>query len=519
MQVAISEDFISDLIKMQPKLVAKCQRLLSELTLAKPTDLSLNFSNGWRLHKLKSSPFVSISLDMNFRILAKVDGEKIDLHRLVKHDLADSPQVNRNDSQPTPIDVSSMKLAPNELFQALIEMGIPTAKAQPFSQVVDDDTLLQAFDEAESNISELALAIYETKGMTDARSRFTFIDSDLEFQNILMGKTEDWQIYLHPSQQVVVEFPANYLLAVFGSAGTGKTVCAWHRTKELASLGVRIGFVCPNQSTLEVSRSVLVKLLENVETDVFFLVPSNVSEVMELASNVDHIVIDEGQELSPKWYEDIFTYCQSNNKGITLFADLNQLGGGIPKGDKFLFEDRFGRWTELLKKFPKLRRINLSINYRNSQEIFHFYKELFSENLPYPLPSEIPVFQNREVIVKDCAIAKDLPNVVFSVVHNLLKQYPPEDIGVIVTLKGRSKEIVELLQNQASKFSVSVTQKLAKSAGVLITLPRVIRGHEKKVIIAIVNSHEENNKSKLGYIIEKYIAFSRARELLIIINS
>jgi nucleoside-triphosphatase THEP1 len=54
--------------------------------------------------------------------------------------------------------------------------------------------------------------------------------------------------YLYsPSQSFIVNMPVDYRIAISGSAGTGKTVCAWYRLQNLAKQGHIIGFVAPNK--------------------------------------------------------------------------------------------------------------------------------------------------------------------------------------------------------------------------------------------------------------------------------
>ncbi len=67
----------------------------------------------------------------------------------------------------------------------------------------------------------------------DSRRRFYVVEDDLELAAILNEPLEKWRIFLHPSQQKLVERNWNGPVRVLGGAGTGKTVAAMHRAKWL----------------------------------------------------------------------------------------------------------------------------------------------------------------------------------------------------------------------------------------------------------------------------------------------
>lgn len=68
----------------------------------------------------------------------------------------------------------------------------------------------------------------------DSRRRFYVVEDDLELAAILNEPLEKWRIFLHPSQQKLIERDWNGPVRVLGGAGTGKTVVAMHRAKWLA---------------------------------------------------------------------------------------------------------------------------------------------------------------------------------------------------------------------------------------------------------------------------------------------
>lgn len=61
MRIAITERFLDELVGLGPNLARKCRELIRELQNAGASELSTRALPGWRLHKLRNSPFVSVS--------------------------------------------------------------------------------------------------------------------------------------------------------------------------------------------------------------------------------------------------------------------------------------------------------------------------------------------------------------------------------------------------------------------------------------------------------------------------
>ena len=96
MEVRLSEDFLSDLSGLNAGLARKCGTILRTAERQDARTMKTEANPGWRVHPLKSSPFKSISVDMNYRMLCTIEGERFCAFRVVKHDLADASRINRN---------------------------------------------------------------------------------------------------------------------------------------------------------------------------------------------------------------------------------------------------------------------------------------------------------------------------------------------------------------------------------------------------------------------------------------
>lgn len=158
--------------------------------------------------------------------------------------------------QPAPAAVESSifgSLSPDEL----LSVGVPEDWIYP----VQNATESSFFEVAERLPSEAAEALleYAATGVLpapelsmgvppdpfehpDARRRILTVESADELRAALDAPWDKWSVFLHPSQRAVVDRNYNGPARVAGSAGTGKTVVALHRTVRIirAEPGARI---------------------------------------------------------------------------------------------------------------------------------------------------------------------------------------------------------------------------------------------------------------------------------------
>lgn len=64
---------------------------------------------------------------------------------------------------------------------------------------------------------------------------FVVVDGEDELRRIMAEPLEKWRVFLHPTQRKIVRKACSGAARVLGGAGTGKTVVAMHRAKQLAS--------------------------------------------------------------------------------------------------------------------------------------------------------------------------------------------------------------------------------------------------------------------------------------------
>ena len=306
MRVGVTEAFLRDFRDLAVPLGNKCRELMVELSQLATANLRDQALPGWRLHKLKSSPFLSLSLDRNFRVLAKLDGDILVLHRAVKHDEADRPHINQNDAANDIAHIARQEFRPSDVHSALLALGVTPELAEPFRTATSDDEFRKPRSLRPPNeVGHLALSLYETSALGIPAARFQLLHRDDTFSEVLAGGGEKWRIYLHPSQEFVVKLPVDFRTGVVGSAGTGKTICAWYRAHYLMTTGHTVGFVCPTPAVLEISKRMLDSLAAGATGRGFYLVPGSGHDLLQLAKSVDHLIVDEGQEIPPSWWSEL----------------------------------------------------------------------------------------------------------------------------------------------------------------------------------------------------------------------
>lgn len=508
MQIKLTEKFLRDFQDLSSSLANKCRVLIKELQHIEPSELRNKVLPGWRLHNLSESNLVSLSIDMNFRVLGELDRGGIIFHRVVKHDSADRVNVNRNDRAKAIAQMTINELPPAAVYTALRSFGV-TDEAERFLGCSSEEDLLSAAADVSDATANLALTLYETSSLVIRQARFRVLQKDQDFQQILEGGGGDWEIYLHPSQEFIVELPASFRAAVAGSAGTGKTICAWHRIKYLIDYRVSVGFVCPNESVLNISKNHLLGMVGPGTEGSFFFVPKQPDELIQLAEVVDHIIIDEAQEIPITWLLKL-SEKMSSKTGVTLFYDINQLGGHIENGDVARYKRRISDWKIMLVQFNQMQKFSLCINYRNSREIAEHYLTMLSKVLPAKPLADVPVFEAGEVVQRRTK-REDLNNVLTSIIRHLIDCHAPREIGVVIFDQGP-----ESVRRALAERKLPVTDDPANN-GIVVTKASRIRGHERQAIIVITKNAYALRRN-FGLAIDAYIAMSRAVKRLLIIE-
>ena len=130
----------------------------------------------------------------------------------------------------------------------LLGYGVPEENIAEL-RVADEDRLLEIAVDLPSEAQEAVLVLaaggkpesHEAEEEVqdpfehpDAKGRFRVLENVKELELALEYEWEKWVVFLHPAQRDLVEQSFNGPARVSGTAGTGKTVVALHRTVNLA---------------------------------------------------------------------------------------------------------------------------------------------------------------------------------------------------------------------------------------------------------------------------------------------
>lgn len=174
------------------------------------------------------------------------------------------PYANITNDKWLKIGVPEELIAQVKLIRSLddlepLEEYLPTDAFENIYNLLDgesiDDIIAEIEDgQAKENEDQLL--------SNNNKRRFVELSDDDTLQRILDDKMDKWQLFLHPSQQKLVDADYKGTMKVSGGAGTGKTVAALHRLKHLSTNpGAKILFTTYTK-TLKDNLDLLIQKME-----------------------------------------------------------------------------------------------------------------------------------------------------------------------------------------------------------------------------------------------------------------
>ena len=148
-----------------------------------------------------------------------------------------SPFCNINEEKWLKIGVPEDLVNQVKLIKSLddlepLEEYLPTDAFENIYNLLDGediDDIIAEIEEGQVKENEDLLLSNNNK------RRFVELTDDDALQRILDNDMDKWQLFLHPSQQKLVDADYKGTMKVSGGAGTGKTVAALHRLKHLSA--------------------------------------------------------------------------------------------------------------------------------------------------------------------------------------------------------------------------------------------------------------------------------------------
>lgn len=209
---------------------------------------------GMRPHTLSgdAAGILSLSPNMDLRVLAVVDGDVVTLVHVDHHDdayrwarrngavLRATGVVRISSDLAMREDPSADSTPPgfgSELVSKLLEAGVPKPIADLLSPSVDEDELLERMSMLAAEWQELILETLDGPASTlpsGLPSNVWVAPNDVALQQALALPEAHWRVFLHPTQRDVVAAGVENDVVVVGGPGTGKSVALVHRARRLA---------------------------------------------------------------------------------------------------------------------------------------------------------------------------------------------------------------------------------------------------------------------------------------------
>ncbi len=286
------------------------------------------------------------------------------------------------------------------------------------------------------NINQLIAEINEGKSVSNnAIDQFNsnnnkryFVEvDDLLMDEIINGDFGKWQTFLHPSQRQLVESTFKGSVKVTGGAGTGKTVVALHRLKNLSSIEDKVDYRKTIFTTFTNALTTNLKSLANkLSIDNSKVVITNIDTlVKELAleasitTKYTRILDMYNSKSSAEVWDEILEsnlsefdvhFLSTEYQNVILYNDVKTL-------ENYLNTSRIGRGKPLTRK-QKMDIWSLVEKYNQYKQANDFFdrSELFNKLSNYFYGKEIKPF--KHVIADEI---QDLSNVELRFLRSLVE--------------------------------------------------------------------------------------------------
>ena len=203
----------------------------------------------------------------------------------------------------------------------LLEEYLPTDAFENIYNLLDgeniDDIIAEIEDgQAKENEDQLL--------SNNNKRRFVELTDDDALQRILDNDMDKWQLFLHPSQQKLVDADYKGTMKVSGGAGTGKTVAALHRLKHLSG----------NPEAKILFTTYTRTLRENLEE---LVKKMGINRSRYTLSNIDQVLIETARQYNIKDGYKILDY-SGDEESLKLWREV--LETEVTEFDeKFLYDE------------------------------------------------------------------------------------------------------------------------------------------------------------------------------------
>jgi hypothetical protein len=191
---------------------------------------------GMRAHQV--GPFLSLSPNMDLRVIARRDGKSFTLFYVDHHDDAYRWASSRSILATATLSHEVVNLSSIQLPLSNPDndkqLPIPISK---ILEITNEDQFLTSVAEMSPEWQEWLLNAFTTKNLESPPSGSSLvhvIGDDMPLKDALTYDFPNWQIFLHPTQEKAANDTAHRSIAITGGPGTGKTVVLLNRLLRLS---------------------------------------------------------------------------------------------------------------------------------------------------------------------------------------------------------------------------------------------------------------------------------------------
>lgn len=254
--------------------------------------------------------------------------------------------------QTTETIVNTSSYEPQESFpftnipeEKMLKIGVPQELVAQVMQIksLDDLDPLEEFLPSDAyenifnlldgeDIDNIIAEIVEGQAKADEdqllsnnnKRRFVELTDDEDLQRILDNDMDKWQLFLHPSQQKLVDADYKGTMKVSGGAGTGKTVAALHRLKHL----------CENPDAKVLFTTYTRTLKENLDE---LIKKMDICRSRCTLNNIDQVLIETARQYKVKEGYKVLDY-SGDEESLKLWREV--LETEVTEFDeKFLYDE------------------------------------------------------------------------------------------------------------------------------------------------------------------------------------
>lgn len=274
-KVAISSDFLTAFAVLPRKIQGKVTEFINKFR-NDPTSPGINYE---KIRNAIDSKICSVRIDDTYRgIVARQEKSGVYLLLWVDHHDEAYAWAQRKRCEVNPksgaiqvfdvqeiVETVPVKVE-SRLFDELsdsdlLDFGLPEAQLEMARSIQNTAEFYSKGDmfpkDAYENLSWIAegFHLHEIRELIDSEKpdklpatddmaaalerpesmkSFVIVEGEEELRRIMAEPLEKWRVFLHPTQRKIVERNYSGAARVLGTAGTGKTVVAMHRAKQLA---------------------------------------------------------------------------------------------------------------------------------------------------------------------------------------------------------------------------------------------------------------------------------------------